>query len=399
MHAIGRIVTFFVAALLPLLSAPQARAQEEDKVYSGPQKGERLLPFKVRGIYDPDDGKELDFIERAKGQPLLLIFVHKLTRPAFGLVRMLTGYAKTRGKDGLHAAIVWLADDRSEAERYLKKARASLAIEVPVGISLDGAEGPGAYGLNRKVTLTIIVSKENRVTANFALVQPSDTDAPRILEEIVRLVGGKPPTVEELRRNRRPASRGGMMAADPALRRLFRYLARRDASPEQVQGAARRVEAWVGERRRRQLQLGTLASNVTGRKDFSQHGTPRAREHFRAWAKKYGPKPGKFAGTWKSAYSFAEGRDFENDLVLRVEKGTLVGTQKVQGESKEIRDVRFGHDRVSFTLLGELRGRKLTLKFEGRLRGDTIRGQVRLSLGERSRNRDWEARRIRVRTF
>ena len=68
-----------------------------------------------------------------------------------------------------------------------------------IGVSVDGNEGPGAYGLNRAVTLTILVAKDNIVTANFALVQPSlPADAPRVLGEVVKLIGGKVPTLEEL---------------------------------------------------------------------------------------------------------------------------------------------------------------------------------------------------------
>ena len=70
---------------------------------------------------------------------------------------------------------------------------------VPIGISVDGAEGPGAYGLNRNVTLTVLAGKGGTVTANYALVQPSvQADAPKILAEVAELVGGEVPPLEEL---------------------------------------------------------------------------------------------------------------------------------------------------------------------------------------------------------
>ena len=67
----------------------------------------------------------------------------------------------------------------------------------PVGISIDGAEGPGSYGLNRNVNVTVLVGKDGRVTANFALIQPSELDATKILGEVVKLVGGTAPTTAE----------------------------------------------------------------------------------------------------------------------------------------------------------------------------------------------------------
>jgi hypothetical protein len=51
------------------------------------------------------------------------------------------------------------------------------------------------------VQVTVIVAKGNKVTANFASVQPTpDVDAPKIAEAIAAAVGGKPPTLEELQR-------------------------------------------------------------------------------------------------------------------------------------------------------------------------------------------------------
>ena len=70
-------------------------------------------------------------------------------------------------------------DDKAKAEEYLTRARQSLNFIAPVGISVDGGEGPGAYGLNRNVELTILIANQNQVTANFAIVQPSVTGGPQ----------------------------------------------------------------------------------------------------------------------------------------------------------------------------------------------------------------------------
>ena len=51
------------------------------------------------------------------------------------------------------------------------------------------------------MTVTVLVAKDDKVTANFALVQPSvAVDAPKIIEAIVGAVGGKAPTAEELQK-------------------------------------------------------------------------------------------------------------------------------------------------------------------------------------------------------
>ncbi len=170
-----------------------------EAVFSGPQVGEKLPLFTMRGVFDSEAGKSIDLVSQAAGKPVLLVFVHETNRPSVALTRTVMTYAARRVGDGLVSGVVWLTDDPTATEQLLKRARHALPKGVPIGISMDGKEGPGAYGLNRNVTLTVLVARNNQVTANFALVQPSvQADAPKILAEIVKLIGGKAPTLREL---------------------------------------------------------------------------------------------------------------------------------------------------------------------------------------------------------
>ena len=175
-----------------------AEKREETPVFSGPQKGEKLPGFtlKVAG----EEEKEVDLVKEAAGKPTLLIFVHSVTRPSVGLTRVLGDYAAKRKKDGLHAGAIFLTADATETQAWIKRASGALPKDVPLGIADGGQEGPGAYGLNRNVAMTILVAKDGKVTANFALVQPSlQADGPKILKEIVDVLGGgKVPSIEEL---------------------------------------------------------------------------------------------------------------------------------------------------------------------------------------------------------
>lgn len=170
-----------------------------EPVHSGPQVGEVLPPFTVRGVFDDDAGRELDFVTEAAGKPILLVFVHDVNRPSIALTRALTTYTSSRAADGVTTGVVWLDADATEAENTLKRIRHALAPKARVGVSLEGAEGPGSYGLNRNATLTVLVGNEGKVTANFALVQPSlQSDLRKILDEVVRVAGGTAPPIEEL---------------------------------------------------------------------------------------------------------------------------------------------------------------------------------------------------------
>jgi len=78
----------FVASLLLvsslLLACP---AVGDDEVYSGPQPGEKLASFSMRGVLGDLAGKEIDLMEKADGKPVVLVFMHKLTRPSAAVTR------------------------------------------------------------------------------------------------------------------------------------------------------------------------------------------------------------------------------------------------------------------------------------------------------------------------
>src|SRR5262249_37855844 len=128
----------------------------DDKVFSGPQPGEKIAAFKAQAVYGVGAGKE---IELAKDQgPTLLVFVHEITRPALQLLRPVDPFAFSLAKSGLATQFIFLPADKTKTEQYLTAAQKSLALQSPVSISLDGIEGPGSYGLNRKMTLTILLA-------------------------------------------------------------------------------------------------------------------------------------------------------------------------------------------------------------------------------------------------
>lgn len=263
-------------------------ARGADEPISGPQVGEKLPPFTVRGVLDPHAGKDLDFIEMAKEKPVVLIFVHDVNRQSISMVRILTGYTKSRAKDGLTTGVVWLSDDATEAENMVKKVQHALTEGVPVSVSPDGREGPGKYGLNRKVTLTILVGNKNKVTANFALVQPSlQADLPKILDAVVKEVGGKAPKLEEL--DGMPKVKDAPKQ-DPNLRGLLAPVIKRDATAEEVEKAAKAVEEYLAKNEATKAEVGAICNRIIDAGKLTDYGTPKAQEYLKKWAKEYGAK-------------------------------------------------------------------------------------------------------------
>lgn len=176
---------------LVLAMTHAALAEDKKPVFSGPQKGEKLANLKLKGVFGKQADQEQELIAAAKGKPVVIVFFHEKTRPAFNLTNAVMRYAATRKKDGLTGSIVFLADDATEMTRWLNRIQRYFPAGINVGISPDGLEGPGAYGLNRNVNLTVLVGKDGKVTDNFALVQPStQVDGPKIFKAIVDVLGG-----------------------------------------------------------------------------------------------------------------------------------------------------------------------------------------------------------------
>jgi hypothetical protein len=169
-----------------------------DAVFSGPQPGEKTSPFKVVELTGPNAGKEREPVAENAGQPTALVFVHGIERSLAPLLRTVDEYGAVR-KDTLRTEIVFLSSDRLQGEQRVKAAAGSLKLQSRVGLSVDGAEGPGNYGLNKECLMTIVAAKDNKVTANFALVQPGIADAPKVLEALANVCGDtNPPTISQL---------------------------------------------------------------------------------------------------------------------------------------------------------------------------------------------------------
>src|SRR4051794_26396357 len=86
-------------------------ARAADRVFSGPQPGEKTTPFKVLDVTGPSAGQEVDYLTSFHGEPFVLVFVHGLERSMVPLIRAVDQYGAER-KEKLHTLFVVLTDDR-----------------------------------------------------------------------------------------------------------------------------------------------------------------------------------------------------------------------------------------------------------------------------------------------
>ena len=199
-----------------LLAFGMREASSADAVFSGPQPGEKTTGFKVAGISGSASDSERDPIVDNKGGSIALVFLHGLERSLVPLLRVVDEYGALR-KDKLRTEVIFLAPDRITGEQRMKAAVNSLKLKSNVGVSLDGIEGPGNYGLNKECLMTIVIAKDNKVTSNFALVQPGIADAPQVIAALAKVVGDEnPPSIETLNASRNPR----MMTGREARRRI-----------------------------------------------------------------------------------------------------------------------------------------------------------------------------------
>ena len=165
-------------------------SQTEQELFSGPIAGEPIVPFDVVAATGEERDTVVDYVTRYDGAPTVYCFIHNVTRASSRAIRALDEACVAREADGLEALFVMLGADQDETERYGLRLPTILSLTSDVGISVDGLEGPGAWGLDREMVLSITVAKGDVAVASFPLMSPNETDVPRVMEAVdAALVG------------------------------------------------------------------------------------------------------------------------------------------------------------------------------------------------------------------
>lgn len=195
-------------AIAPAVQADGEKLQPADqvqqRVFSGPLTGERIKSFKVLRVKD-GDMEELDIAKKmADERTTLICFIHKLSnddRILYGLG--LVDFYATRHKE-LTSHFVLLSDDHEKITKMLKGwARGRLFTKSLVSLSADGAEGPGYYGLNRKVAMTVVVAKGDKVVSNLVFNAPNNNDLQKIMAAVANASGKPEPTLAKVQQELR----------------------------------------------------------------------------------------------------------------------------------------------------------------------------------------------------
>ena len=265
---------------------------QDELVFSGPQPGEKLVPFVATGVLGKDADQKLDVVTETDTKPCVLIFVHERTRPAFGLSNLVMRLVQDRGPEKVAGSLIFLTDDPTETAEWMHRVPEYFPKQIRLGISADGKEGPGAYGLNRNVALTVLIAKDNTVSASFALVQPSiEVDGPKIFKAIAEVLGEKDvPSIADYQPRTRGDTATMKRDADPQhpeIRNLLRPVIQKSATDEDVVAAAQKVEDFAAEHADFRIQIGNIARRIIAAEKLGDYGTAKCQEYLTKWAKEF----------------------------------------------------------------------------------------------------------------
>jgi hypothetical protein len=99
------------------------------------------------------------------------------------------------------------------------------------------------------------------------------------------------------------------------------------------------------------------------------------------------------SGTWKWSVTFND-QTREMTLKLKLEGDKLSGTMLGRdNQETAIEDAKYKDGEVAFTVTRERNGQKFTIKYQGKVSGDTIKGKTEFQRDGQTQSRDWEAKR------
>ena len=101
------------------------------------------------------------------------------------------------------------------------------------------------------------------------------------------------------------------------------------------------------------------------------------------------------SGTWKWTVNFGnQTREVTLKLKLDGDKltGGIIGRD---GKENPIQDASYKDGDLSFKVVRERNGTKMTSTYTGKVNGDTIKGKIEFGRNGNTQSRDWEAKRAK----
>ncbi|HTG43694.1 MAG TPA: hypothetical protein VK633_04105 [Verrucomicrobiae bacterium] len=132
---------------------------------------------------------------------------------------------------------------------------------------------------------------------------------------------------------------------------------------------------------------------ITGKCEFDISGETRALK----WEAKrqiieFAPAAAA-SGNWNTALILGDGNRIEGTLKLKQNGDKLTGATVRNDNETEIQDGKIAGGEITFKVIRERDGRKVTGKYKGQITGDTIKGKVESDWSGDWQTLDWEGTR------
>jgi hypothetical protein len=129
---------------------------------------------------------------------------------------------------------------------------------------------------------------------------------------------------------------------------------------------------------------------ITGKCEFDVNGETRELK----WeAKRENAKSAAATGSWNTALILNDGNRIEGTLKLKQDGDKLTGATVRNENETPIQDGKIVGDEISFNVIRERDGRKVTAKYKGKITGDTVKGKVESDWSGDWQTLDWEGTR------
>jgi hypothetical protein len=160
---------------------------------SGLQVGEKVPTFYVRAITGPLQSRSVCYVCRNGDRPVVMVLVREVTPELKKLLKGIDELVDAHRAEGLRSFGVFVARD----SKALLPAVQTLAFEeklhLPLTISAASIEGAAGQNLHPDAELTVILYRDQKVTANFAYRAGELTadEIARVLTAVGRLAEGR----------------------------------------------------------------------------------------------------------------------------------------------------------------------------------------------------------------
>lgn len=161
-------------------------------VVSGPQPGERPLPFTSNMVTGVNRGKQYCYVCELKDEPAVLVFARRTDAATGRLLRDLRDLIRDRQKERFFGWMVFLGPEDTASETDLERRAYRYAQEngcTSVALSaLGDPQGPPGYRIAPEAEVTLIFFRRSKVLYNrsYSAREWNERAADGALKEVVR---------------------------------------------------------------------------------------------------------------------------------------------------------------------------------------------------------------------